>query len=86
MLPCVFLAQQAKIMERVPYHSVSIIQLVADPDEHNGKRVQFIGYARVAFEDNYIYALKMINMASLTTGFTFPSKRAHKSDNLAATT
>ena len=35
--------------------SVSIIQLIANPEKYNGKRVRIIGFVRIEFEGNAIY-------------------------------
>ncbi|MGZ4976197.1 MAG: hypothetical protein ACXV8O_03505 [Methylobacter sp.] len=37
-----------------PLH-VSMIQLIANPDEYQGKVIRFIGFLKLAFEGNVIY-------------------------------
>ncbi len=34
---------------------VSLIQLIANPEKYDGKRVRFIGFLRIEFEGNAIY-------------------------------
>jgi hypothetical protein len=42
-------------IQEVQIPSVSIIQLIANPQRYNGKRIRIIGYLRLEFEGNAIY-------------------------------